>query len=88
MTGHPTFGIGRIRWGWFIVGSLILLLLPAVTSTNTPTLLLIWALFALSLGLLWGFAGILSFGHAAPRGAGTRARSSCVPSGSAVASTP
>ena len=20
MTGGPTFGVGRIRWGWFIVG--------------------------------------------------------------------
>jgi branched-chain amino acid transport system permease protein len=48
----------------------VLLLLPAVTSTNTPSLLLIWALFALSLGLLWGFAGILSFGHAAYFGLG------------------
>jgi ABC-type branched-subunit amino acid transport system permease subunit len=70
MTGNPTFGIGRIRWGWFIVSSLVLLLLPAVTSTNTPTLLLIWALFALSLGLMWGFAGLLSFGHAAYFGLG------------------
>jgi urea transport system permease protein len=70
MTGNPTFGIGRIRWGWFIVGSLVLLLLPAVTGTNTPTLLLIWALFALSLGLMWGFAGLLSFGHAAYFGLG------------------
>ena len=70
MTGGPSFGIGRIRWGWFIVGALILLLLPAVTGTNTPTLLLIWALFALSLGLMWGFAGILSFGHAAYFGLG------------------
>jgi branched-chain amino acid transport system permease protein len=66
----PTFGIGRIRWAWFIVGALVLLLLPAVTSTHTPTLLLIWALFALSLGLLWGFAGLLSFGHAAYFGLG------------------
>ncbi len=70
MTGNPTFGIGRIRWGWFIVGSLILLLLPAFTGTHTPTLLLIWALFALSLGLMWGFAGLLSFGHAAYFGLG------------------
>jgi branched-chain amino acid transport system permease protein len=65
-----TFGIGRIRWAWVIVGAAALLLLPAVTSTNTPTLLLIWALFALSLGLLWGFAGLLSFGHAAYFGLG------------------
>ena len=70
MTGGPSFGIGRIRWPWFILGCLILLLLPAVTGTNTPTLLLIWALFALSLGLMWGFAGILSFGHAAYFGLG------------------
>jgi urea transport system permease protein len=70
MTGNPTFGIGRIRWVWFVVGALILLLLPAVTSTHTPTLLLIWALFALSLGLMWGFAGLLSFGHAAYFGLG------------------
>jgi len=69
MTG-PSFGIGRIRWGWFFVGAVILLLLPAVTQTNTPALLLIWALFALSLGLLWGFAGLLSFGHAAYFGLG------------------
>ena len=35
MTGSPTFGIGRIRWGWFVVGSLVLLLLPAVAETHT-----------------------------------------------------
>ncbi|MEO7335555.1 MAG: branched-chain amino acid ABC transporter permease [Caldimonas sp.] len=70
MTGQPAFGVGGIRWGWFIAGALVLLLLPAVIGTNTPTLLLIWALFALSLGLLWGFAGILSFGHAAYFGLG------------------
>ena len=70
MTGGPSFGIGRIRWAWFVIGALVLLLLPAVTSSSTPTLLLIWALFALSLGLLWGFAGLLSFGHAAYFGLG------------------
>ena len=67
---NSAFGVGRIRWGWFIVAALVLLVLPAFTGTNTPTLLLIWALFALSLGLLWGFAGVLSFGHAAYFGLG------------------
>ena len=33
-------------------------------------MLLIWALFALSLGLMWGYAGLLSFGHAAYFGLG------------------
>ena len=66
----PSFGIGRIRWPWLVAAALVLLLLPAVTGTNTPALLLIWSLFALSLGLMWGFAGILSFGHAAYFGLG------------------
>jgi branched-chain amino acid transport system permease protein len=70
MTARPAFGVGRIRWGWFIAAAIVLLLLPAVFETNTPTLLLIWALFALSLGLMWGYAGILSFGHAAYFGLG------------------
>jgi branched-chain amino acid transport system permease protein len=70
MTGRPSFGVGRIRWGWFAAAVLALLLLPAVFETHTPTLLLIWALFALSLGLMWGYAGILSFGHAAYFGLG------------------
>jgi ABC-type branched-subunit amino acid transport system permease subunit len=61
---------GRMRWGWFIAFALVLALLPAVTNTSTPTLLAIWALFALSLGLMWGYAGILSFGHAAYFGLG------------------
>ena len=69
MTG-PSFGVGGIRWGWFVVGALALVLWPAVGQTHTATLLLIWALFALSLGLLWGFAGLLSFGHAAYFGLG------------------
>jgi hypothetical protein len=47
------FGVGRIRWGWVIAATMVLLLLPAVMSTHTPTLVLIWALFALSLGLMW-----------------------------------
>ena len=61
---------GRMRWGWFLAFTLVLVLLPAVTEINTPTLLGIWALFALSLGLMWGYAGILSFGHAAYFGLG------------------
>jgi urea transport system permease protein len=64
------FGVGRIRWNWFGAFTALLLLLPLVSETNTPTLLAIWALFALSLGLMWGYAGILSFGHAAYFGLG------------------
>ena len=70
MISGPTFGVGRIRWPWLVAAAVVLLLLPAVTGTNTPALLLIWSRFALSLGLMWGFAGILSFGHAAYFGLG------------------
>ena len=59
-----------MRWGWFIASAVVLLLLPLVTDTNTATLLAIWALFALSLGLMWGYAGLLSFGHGAYFGLG------------------
>src|SRR5262250_3013647 len=69
MTGSG-FGVGRIRWNWFAAFAALLVLLPLVSETNTPTLLAIWALFALSLGLMWGYAGILSFGHAAYYGLG------------------
>ena len=51
----------------------MLLLLPLVIDTHTPTVLLIWALFALSLGLMWGYAGLLSFGHSAYFGLGAYA---------------
>ncbi len=61
---------GRMRWGWFLLSSAVLVLLPLVAETSTPTLLLIWALFALSLGIMWGYAGLLSFGHSAYFGLG------------------
>src|SRR5437899_8182526 len=69
MTGSG-FGVGRIRWNWFAAFAALLVLLPLVSETNTPTLLAIWALFALSLGMMWGYAGLLSFGHAAYFGLG------------------
>jgi branched-chain amino acid transport system permease protein len=59
-----------MHWGWFIAFAAVLLLLPLVIDTHTPTVLLIWALFALSLGLMWGYAGLLSFGHSAYFGLG------------------
>lgn len=62
--------VGRIRWPWFVAVAVALALLPLVHETHTPTVLAIWALFALSLGLMWGYAGILSFGHAAYFGLG------------------
>ena len=62
--------VGHMRWGWFLLSAAVLILLPLVTDTHTPTLLLIYALFALSLGMMWGYAGLLSFGHSAYFGLG------------------
>jgi branched-chain amino acid transport system permease protein len=59
-----------MRWGWFLLAAAVLLALPLFLDTYTPTILLIWALFALSLGLMWGYAGLLSFGHTAYFGLG------------------
>lgn len=70
MTPDSFNAAGKIRWGWFIAAALIALLLPLVQDTSTATLLGIYALFALSLGLMWGYAGILSFGHGAYFGLG------------------
>jgi len=69
MTGSR-FGVGRIPWIWVAVSAVLLLLLPRVIGVHDPTELGIAALFALSLALMWGYAGILSFGHAAYFGLG------------------
>lgn len=70
MSISSNFGTGRTNWLGFALATLALLVAPAVFDVNTMTVLLIWSLFALSLGLMWGYAGILSFGHAAYFGLG------------------
>jgi branched-chain amino acid transport system permease protein len=62
-----------MRWGWFLLAVAVLMVVPVFVDTLTPTVLLIWALFALSLGLMWGYAGLLSFGHSAYFGLGAYA---------------
>jgi urea transport system permease protein len=62
---------GRIRWGWFIAWLVVMAVLPLVfDDTQTLSLMAITALAGLSLALMWGYAGILSFGHAAYFGLG------------------
>lgn len=74
MTGSDVNSAGRMRWGWFIAWAAVMMLLPLVLEdTHTLTVLVIWSLLALSLGLMWGYAGILSFGHAAYFGLGAYA---------------
>jgi len=63
------------RWGKedllvLIIALVGIGLLPALISTYTLTVLVIYGMLGLSLGLIWGFGGILCFGQAAFFGLG------------------
>lgn len=51
-------------------GILVMLVAPLMLPTYTLTLLVIYGMLALSLGLVWGYGGILCFGQAAFYGIG------------------
>ena len=53
-----------------MVAAALIWLLPFAISANTLTILAIYAMLGLSLGLIWGFGGILCFGQAAFFGLG------------------
>lgn len=56
---------------WTIAVAIALLaVLPFLVDTYTLTILLIYAMLGLSLGLIWGYGGILCFGQAAFFGLG------------------
>jgi urea transport system permease protein len=57
---------GRVAVGALACG----LLLPFAIDVYTGTLLVVYAMLALSLGFIWGFGGILCFGQAAFYGLG------------------
>ena len=74
-------GIKSAAWGKlipgkfvpFIVVGVIFVVLPFTAPTYFQTLLtrvLIYALFAMSLNLIWGYTGLISLGHAAYFGVG------------------
>ncbi|MEC7257128.1 MAG: branched-chain amino acid ABC transporter permease [Pseudomonadota bacterium] len=68
--GSAQMGSGRDIAAILIVSALLMLLAPLVIGTYTLTLLVIYGMLALSLGLIWGFGGILCFGQAAFFGLG------------------
>ncbi|WP_436643308.1 branched-chain amino acid ABC transporter permease [Microbaculum sp. FT89] len=53
-----------------VVAAILFVVAPAVIETYTLTVLIIYGMLALSLGLIWGFGGILCFGQAAFFGLG------------------
>ena len=58
---------------WLVIALAVLVAAPFAISASTLTILLIYAMLALSLGLVWGFGGILCFGQAAFYGLGAYA---------------
>ncbi|MEO6032488.1 MAG: branched-chain amino acid ABC transporter permease [Burkholderiaceae bacterium] len=67
---------GRIPaswWGMFLVIGAALLVAPLGFSEYTLTLLVVYALLALSLAFVWGISGILCFGQGAFYGLGAYA---------------
>jgi urea ABC transporter permease protein UrtC len=58
---------------WLVLALAALVAAPFAISASTLTILLIYAMLALSLGLVWGFGGILCFGQAAFYGLGAYA---------------
>ncbi len=53
-----------------VIAAILFIVAPAVIETYTLTVLIIYGMLALSLGLIWGFGGILCFGQAAFFGLG------------------
>lgn len=60
-------------FGPLAISILIMFVLPLFLETYTLTLLVVYGLLGLSLGLIWGFGGILCFGQAAYFGLGAYA---------------
>lgn len=68
LTGPNTLGNSRAFWAVFAAGTLLLVAQPIVRGAYAAsqfTLFLAYGLLALSLSLIWGYTGILSFGQVA-----------------------
>ena len=63
-------GWSRELTGTLVVAACAIGILPMLVSTYTLTVLIIYGMLGLSLGLVWGFGGILCFGQAAFFGLG------------------
>jgi urea transport system permease protein len=68
LNGAQTAGTGRTFWASFSIVVLLAALLPVVADgfvANNIAYFLVWTFMALGLSLIWGYAGILSFGQTA-----------------------
>src|SRR6476469_7454634 len=68
LNGPQTLGRGPVFWSIFAVIVAVAALLPAFVNAfaiTNLTYFLVWVFMALGLSLIWGYAGILSFGQTA-----------------------
>ena len=68
LNGPNTLGNSRAFWTAFAVGMLAMIAYPLVAGSykaGQTSLFLAYGLLALSLSLIWGYTGILSFGQVA-----------------------
>ncbi|WP_459192869.1 ABC transporter permease subunit [Halosimplex sp. J119] len=63
LEGPNTIGNSRGFWAGFAVAVLALALYPAVGNGEQFALFLVLAILGLSLSLVWGYSGVLSFGQ-------------------------
>lgn len=66
--GPQTLGRGRGFWGAFAVTVLVMAAAPFLVESfvvNNLAYFLLWTFMALGLSVIWGYAGILSFGQTA-----------------------
>lgn len=72
--GPNTVGKSRVFWAAFGIGAAVLLLQPLFRGsyqTSQFTVFLVWGLLGLSLSLVWGYTGVLSFAQMAFLGVGS-----------------
>jgi branched-chain amino acid transport system permease protein len=63
LEGPNTVGNSRRFWAAFAAGVLGLVVYPAIGDAGDLSLFLVLALLGLSLSVVWGYAGVLSFGQ-------------------------
>jgi branched-chain amino acid transport system permease protein len=70
MTRSATRSVTRDVIVTLVVSAILIAVMPMLIGTYTLTVLVIYGMLSLSLGLIWGFGGILCFGQAAFFGLG------------------
>jgi branched-chain amino acid transport system permease protein len=71
-SGNPPLRVSRKRLGYLFLGAVFVLapLIITPTQQRLVTIILVWGIFAVGFDLLFGYTGMVSFGHGAFFGGG------------------